>query len=223
MRYLIGIFSFMFFIVAVSCSSAGSSKDGEKKGKETYKTYQEACNAQDFEAAWNFVYELENKSMELDEYDRFIQKNVNSYLAARDYVFNAEVQFLMANGSAEASDRVLFLLNSLPMKGNRLEEGYEGTDARTSIVDGSSFNKDFAWYCESVNSYNSKCLKIMELCIARKNKDLADKVVDLVKETPTSTEGSGFDYVVHYTDSYKKAIKEMYDKAIESGVFESTQ
>ena len=218
MKYLIKLFSFFLMIFAVSCSSNGNSKDGDNKGKEgEYKSYQAACNAQDYEAAWNFVYELENKSMELDEYDRFIQKNVNDYIAARDYVFDSEIQFLLANGSTEASDKVQFLLSSLPMKGKRLEEGYEGTDARTAIVDQSSFNKDFAWYVESVNSYNSKCAKIMELCIARNNKYLADKIVDLVKETPTSSKGSGFDYVVHYTDYDRKSVRDMYEKAVESG------
>lgn len=218
MKQLIKIFSFFLMIFTASCSSNGNSKDGDNKGKEgEYKTYQAACNAQDYEAAWDFVYELENKANELDGYDRFIQKNVNEYTAARDYVFDSEIQFLLANGSVEASDKVLFLLNSLPMKGKRLEEGFEGTDAGTAIVDHSLFNKDFAWYCESVNSYNLKCTKIMGLCIARNNKYLADKIVDLVKETPTSSKASGFDYIVHYTDNDRKAVRDMYEKAVESG------
>lgn len=216
-------------LLLTACGSGGdksnsndNSKDEYKSNsngnsKDEYKTYQEACNAQDFEAAWSFVYELENKSMELDEYERYIQQKVNAYTSARDFVFNAEVQLLLSNGSKEASDRVLYLLNSLPMKGNRLEEGYEGTDARTSIVDGSSFNKDFAWYCESVNSYNKKCRQIMELCVSQNNKYLADKIVKLVKETPSSNKGHGFDYVVHYSNNDINEVKKMYDDAIASG------
>jgi len=185
--------------------------------KRTYKSYQAACRAEDFEEALAFVDELEMKAMELDKYDRYISENVNAYTSARDYVFNAEVQFLLANGSKEASDRVLFLLNSLPMKGKRLEEGYEGTNARSEICDGSAYNKDFAWYCESVNSYNDKCRQIMELCIARGNKYLADKVIDLVKETPTSQDIGGFEHKVHYTDHDRVTIQKMYKQAISRG------
>jgi hypothetical protein len=166
-----------------------------------YNSYQSACRNGDFDAAWAFVDKLEAQSMEFDMNDRYIQQNVSAYTSARDFVFNSEVQILFSNGSTEASDRVVYLLNSLPIKGKRLAEGYKGTDAMTTIVDGSSFNKDFAWYCESVNSYNNKCRQIMELCISQNNKYLADKIVKLVKETPTSNESSGFDYVVHYTNT----------------------
>ena len=59
----------------------------------------------------------------------------------------------------------------------------------------------------------------MELCITQNNKYLADQIVKLVKETPTSSESSGFDYVVHYTNDDIEEVKKMYDEAIESGSF----
>lgn len=206
----------------MACGSS-SPKDKEEKitvtginGKE-YTSYQEACRAEDFEAALKFVDKYETQAMEKDKYDRYISENVEAYQAARDFVFNSESQYLLAIGSTEASDRVVFLLNSLPKKGKALQEGYEGTDARTSIVDQSSFNKDFAWYCDYVYSFNSKCIQIMELCISQNNKYLADKIVGFVKETPTSEKSGGFEYTVHYTNNDKLSIQEMYNEAINSG------
>jgi len=209
-------------IMLAACGSSSSKNEEEKitvtgaNGKE-YTSYQEACRAEDFEAALKFVDKYETQAMEKDEYDRYISENVEAYQAARDFVFNAESQYLLAIGSTEASDRVVFLLNSLPKKGKALQEGYEGNDARTSIVDGSRFNKDFAWYCDYVYSFNSKCIQIMELCISQNNKYLADKIVGLVKETPTSEKSGGFEYTVHYTNNDKLSIQEMYNEAINSG------
>jgi len=222
-------FNYYFFcgialIMLAACGSSSSKNEEEKitvtgaNGKE-YTSYQEACRAEDFEAALKFVDKYETQAREKDEYDRYISENVEAYQAARDFVFNAESQYLLAIGSTEASDRVVFLLNSLPKKGKALQEGYEGTDASTAIVDGSSFNKDFAWYCESVNSYNNKCRQIIELCISQNNKYLADKIVKLVKETPTSNKGSAFEYVVHYTNTDINEVKKMYDEAVKSGAF----
>lgn len=205
------------------CSSNGSN--GNKSitdvdGKK-YASYQEACRDGNFEAALVFVDELEEKAMDF-EYQQYSQQAVSAYITARDYVFNSEMQYLLANGSKEASDRVLFLLNSLPIKGRRLEEGYKGTSIKTEIVDGGiGFNRDFAWYCESVNSYNEKCQRIMELCISQGNKYLADKVVRLVKETPTTSKIKEYsaESIVHYTDQAKVTIQKMYDEAVASGAF----
>ena len=195
-----------------ACSGLSNSKN--------FGTYQEACRANDYEAAWTFVDELEQEAMERDKYDRYIPDNVERYTSARDFVFNAEVQVLMDDGSQEASDRIIFLLNSLPQKGKKLPEGHEGTDARTSICDQSSFNKDFAWYCESIYSYNEKCRQILELCIIQKNKYLAEKIVKLVKKRPTSEDTGVYDKVVVYTDEDIDAIKEKYDDAVAAGDFD---
>jgi len=111
-----------------ACGSSSSKNEEEKisvtgaDGKE-YTSYQEACRAEDFEAALKFVDKYEAQSMEFDEYDRYIQQNVSAYTSARDFVFNSEVQILFSNGSTEASDRVVYLLNSLPIKGKRPNPG----------------------------------------------------------------------------------------------------
>ena len=197
------------------CKPTVTGKDGQE-----YTSYQEACRAGDFEAALIFVDKLEQETVERDKYDRYIPENIERYTSARDYVFYAEVQLLMADGSQEASDRIIFLLNSLPQKGTKLPEGHEGTDARTTICDGSSFNKDFAWFCETIYSYNDKCRQIMELCINQKNKYLAEKIVKLVKKRPTSSEVETYEYVVNYTDEDIDAIKKMFDDAVAAGDFD---
>lgn len=220
MSYIATISIGLYFLTA--CSFKDNPKDIKVTGADgkTYSTYQEACRAGDFDAAWSFIDILDNMvSSNLDKYDRYQQEYVSAYINARDYVFNSEVQFLLSLGNDDASDRIVYLLNSLPIKGKRLEEGHEGDDARTSIVDGSLFDKNFAWFCESVNSFNNKCRQIMELCITQKNKYLAEKIIRLVKETPTSSESYAFRYVVHYTNDDINAVKKMFDEAVKSGAF----
>lgn len=204
--------STMMFVIA--CGNG--SGNGNDNGSTSYATYQEACRANDFEAAWDIVGKLEDKAFEVDEEGFYNDNNIKEYTSARDKVFNSEVQFLMAIGSAEASDRILFLLNSLPMKGKRLNEGYRDTDAGMDLRV-KAYACDFAWYCESVNSYNSKCKAIMELCISRNNKYLADKIVLLVKETPTS-ESDYPCHIVHYLDTDKQIVSEMYNEALSNGL-----
>ena len=188
-------------------------------GKE-YKSYQDACRAGDFDAAWSYVEKIENTAMtKLDKYDRYYREYVDAYTNARDFVFNSEVQVLVSMKNDEASDRVLYLLNSLQMKGTELPEGYVGEDACMEIVDGACRTRDFAWYCESVNSFNKKCIQTMELCISSGNKYLADKVLNIVKKTPISEENDDHKYVVRYSNKDKEKIKEIFDEAVKSGAF----
>ena len=87
-----------------ACGSSSSKNEEEKisvtgaDGKE-YTSYQEACRAEDIEAALKFVDKYEAQSMEFDEYDRYIQQNVIAYTSARDFVFNSEVQILFSNAA----------------------------------------------------------------------------------------------------------------------------
>lgn len=188
-------------------------------GKE-YESYQEACRAGDFDAAWSYVEKLENTAMtKLDKYDRYYREYVDAYINARDFVFNSEVQVLISMKNDDASDRVLYLLNSLQMKGTELPEGYVGEDACMEIVDGACRTRDFAWYCESVNSFNKKCIQTMELSISSGNKYLADKVLNMVKKTPISEKKGYHEYEVRYSNKDKEKIKKLYDEAVKSGAF----
>ena len=208
-------------LVLAFCISACKSKTETGNETKTYATYQDACRNGDFEAALAFVDMYEQEAAKTNHHPQaYITENVERYTSARDFVFNAEAQMLLADGSPEASDRVVFLLNSLPIKGKKLPDGNTVSFISIDIRDGTGFNKDFAWYCESIFSFNEKCRQIMELCVSQKNKYLAEKIVKLVKKRPVANEKDFYTFQISYTDDDINEVKKMFDDAVASGDFD---
>ena len=85
----------------MACGSS-SSKSGEKvsvtssEGKE-YESYEEACHAQDYEAAHKFLTAMKKAGS-------------SDYEEAREYVFSKEALYLIAMNDETSTKRLFFLL-----------------------------------------------------------------------------------------------------------------
>lgn len=73
------------------------TESSENKPQTKYDNYQEACHAQDFEAAHKMIAAMKNSG----DYD---------YEEAREYVFNQEALFLIAMNDEVSTKRLFFLL-----------------------------------------------------------------------------------------------------------------
>jgi hypothetical protein len=90
----IGVFAF------VACGgNSGSSSGITVVGSDntTYESYEDACHAQDFDAAHKFLTAM--KKAGSSDYDE-----------AREYVFNQEALFLIAMNDETSTKRLFFLL-----------------------------------------------------------------------------------------------------------------
>jgi len=191
-----------------------------------YKTYQDACRAKDFEGANVFVERLLQEAQDGGDFS----DSWDEYHNAQDYVFDKEVRFLVAEGSEDASNRIIYLLTEIPVEGKKYAEGVY--DMWYGI--GTEYKK----YKEWLPRYNQKCDAVLEIAILQKNKDLARKVLGMYKQNVNNidqvkaykvskkfkydkkNEGCSTAYhYVWYTNEDIEAAKKKYEQAVKDGAF----
>jgi len=186
-----------------------------------YKTYQAACRAGDFEAAHEFVDKLQE--MAEGKNPILYKEEIEKYQAAQDYVFKQEMMYLAADGSEEASNKIIFLLTELPVEGEMLSEGMH------------DFYKVYGnRYKSWVKRYNTKCDEILSLAIQNKNEYLAKKVLGMFKQNMEGETGGHNEKIVvkgktitfdgnhgyvWYTNEDIDAAQKKYNQAVKSGAF----
>ena len=189
-----------------ACGSSSSKNEEEKitvtgaNGKE-YTSYQEACRAEDFEAAHKYLDILYDKYLEgygsASDYQSYgVQDVREKYHAALNAIFKQEMMVLASDGSEQSSDKIVYLLTEIP------EEGSAHPDGRyswTQISEGCDDAKEHVTYCKWVTNYNSLCTQILDLAISQENQYLAKKVIKMYKQN-----------VINEEDAYKKENSDDY-------------
>lgn len=149
-------------LLLVACGGSSSIKVTGQNGA-VYKSYQEACEANDFEAAHRFANEL-------DSYDAY------------DYVFQKEAMYLLSLDDRQAEKRLIILLSEQPT-------GRIRHDGRCDFVTMMSIdldNKDFVktltkQYQSSIDekSFN----KLYDYLTSQENDNNLELLMDLAKRT----------------------------------------
>lgn len=188
--------------------------------------YREACRKLDFEAAHKILDKMTTKNSWWD--GRTPEKDI---IAATDYIFNAETLYLTSQNTEEANTRVVYLLSELPIEGRADSEGTE-----IDISDDMSDDGGFKAYKSYVNRFNSKCLSILNTAISVGNKEVAEKIISMIKDDASTItkkkKGDVYhlsngkdDYneyntdYVHYTTESKDKAKKLYEQAVKEGKF----
>lgn len=193
-------YSILLCLGIISLTSCGGSD----------KDYIEACNARDFETAHKILNQYredytEALSENLDnsyrrkEYDAAQQK----YYKAFDYIYQHEVQLIMAEATEEECEgKITFLLQSIPAEGEKNERGGWSVDS----------NKRFKAYLIWSQHYNSLCNNILTLAINRKNQKLARFILmQFVEDDFEDGE---------YKSIERNKAKQKYQEAVDLGMFE---
>lgn len=184
------------FVMTILFGCGGSSSKESSEGSSitgldgiVYESYREACRAGDFEAAHKFL----DRMKEENEYWTKVEE-------AEDYIFNYEVNALVAQNSVEANNRVIYLLNEIPINGIKCPTG---TDLRVNAHSG---------YGNSCGRFNIKLNKIMEIAISLDNQDIAKKILPLYKEDEI-VKGDWRKIISAYTYDSKEAAQRKYNEA----------
>lgn len=158
-----------------SCGSSSSSKSKEAKediitvtsadGQE-YTSYQEACAANDFEAAHRYLTKMENMKAE-------------GYSNAKQYVFKKEALYLMSIGDDDAKKRIIYLL----------KEDENDKEIISMLIELAVVNDDAEFAITLVNQYNDGAIdnpSIISYFISKNSKHYSDIVLgNLPKITVT--------------------------------------
>lgn len=193
-------YSILLCLGIISLTSCGRSD----------KDYIEACNARDFETAHKILNQYRedytealsedlDKSYRRKKYDAAQQE----YYKAFDYIYQHEVQLIMAEATEEECEgKITFLLQSIPVEGEKNERGGWNFDSM----------KRFYAYLIWSQHYNSLCNNILTLAINRKNQKLARFI--LMQYVEDDFEDG------EYKSIERNKAEQKYQEAVNLGMFE---
>ncbi len=204
----VNIISFLLVILTVSCTSNGNKDEshgnysGENQEKD-FKTYKEACEAQDFETARDFMSVLHDNYLKLlaegqhsfSSYSASEAKKAEGqYYKAFDYIYNSEIQFILTNFDGnDCKDKLVFLLNEITEVGEKAPEGL--CRYYDACVD--DYNISLGAYIEWTRHYNHLLDRTLSLAINRDNKDVAKEVLSYFVKNVKVTKGDSDGIVVN--------------------------
>jgi hypothetical protein len=188
MRKVLKIFGVLLLLGCVvrvfdkcSCSSSGGTVVKDKDGKEVTvyigdpKSYVDAVKDQDFVLAHNILDELYAEYLaEYNKSKHFSMHYDQKFWTAANYIYNAEMDYLLPQNDAEANRRVVFTLVQINPIGDEPIDGhtYSGYDDNMGRYDA---------YVNFVAEYNKLCSKIIELALFYHNSDVATQVLKEIK------------------------------------------
>lgn len=196
-----GIRFFVCCIAVFAVTSCGNKTVKGADGTE-YVSYQDACRNNDFVAAYRII-EL-NDGKEED----------------KDYVFNAEMLYLVSLNTKEASNRVLYLLAEYNIPGVPPVIGSE-----IDVTLRPSEYENFRDYIDGIARFNHRCNAVLDLAISQGNEKLAKDVIKLYKksyETEKVEKLIGYNIkILDYSDVDKENAIIKLEEAINEGAFEN--
>ena len=238
----------LFFCICLTCiwscgfKTSLNEQDDEQfsvkgtDGKE-YDSYQQACRAEDFNAAHEFVDVLR------DKYNKSLGETVgshsfagiedlkiveNKYFSALEYVYNQEIMALYSSGDFQSANRIVYLLNEFPMEGTVPQEGlidyYEALDEY-------SHGQMRVAYTRSVDCFNRLCNKVLDLAISQGDEEFANKILKLYKMNVKTTPGDhglkvngvvvdGSHGYVQFLNTDRELAEKKIEEAKKSGAFQ---
>ncbi len=200
-------------------------------GKE-YSSYRAACSNGDFDAAREFVEKMKVIKTAAESNDDDTKRSAleKSISEAEEYIFSSELNALASMNDPQATTRIILILNEYKVEGTPVTEGTViGNDCyinREDYAEGK--NDDYKKYMQGVSKFNLKCDRILDIAIACGNKDLAEKILRLIRQDATfyykpsssSPEDENYkDVYAHYTNESQNAAKKKYEEAVRDGVF----
>ena len=226
-------------LLLTACGSSSPKNEEEEKitvtgadGKE-YTSYQEACKDGDFEAARSFLNAYHEKYVEAQSTGVTLKKAEGKYFQAFDFIYKSEIQYLLSESDAEeCKDKILFILEEIPVEGEKFPEGlcdFEIVCRGDWGNEGIPLDAYIVW----TQHYNRLCNNILTLAINRKNRSLAQSIllqyVDNVEAIKGDSDGylkvngvkvDGNHGYIKYTSEDRDSAKKKYDDAVKSGAFD---
>lgn len=231
--------------VAIALATSGCSSNGSQKTSDNQETkkfqdasiYKNACKELDFETAREYMSELHqiyidalSKPMFLEDENKEAKKKAeNKYYEAFDYIYKAEIQYLLSEfDEDECVDKLAFFMEDIPIEGEKVPAGL--CDFRMACrgdfgEEGVPLDAYIVW----TEHYNRLCNTILSLSINRNYPKLAKfalmQFVDNV-EAHKGGDGVKIDGVkvdgnhgyIKYTSTDRDAAKKKYNEAVKMGL-----
>lgn len=189
-----------------------------------YGSYQDACKANDFEAAHKILDEIYDdfqdtwrsnyEGMSYENNKRAtIESAAAKYSQAASYVLCAEARYIISNNAEESLDRIAYLFNEIRIMGEKSDhyapDGVEKYQQECAKVD---------CYKQTVKYNNELCDVVLNLAILHHNKPLAELALSYYREN-----GRVFDRfycIMEWTYEDREKALARYEEAMKEGKFD---
>ena len=208
-----------------SCIGCGSGDSGVSDSGFLVENdnYKEACKDGAFEDAHEKLEKIHETfvSTSIDS-DDYLAK-AREYFSALEYIYKAEIQYIVTNMDDEAcKDKLTFLLTEIPIDGQKPDESFKIYEERFKEGDNDEegYPKLYKVYGYYVISHNHLLDHALTLAINRKYKKLAESILIQYIDDLDFVKGADWYYRAVYSRSSYNAAKEKYDQAVSMQLFE---
>lgn len=164
--------------------------------------YINAVNDNDFEKAHKILDNLYANYLQYPDGESSAQK----YWTAAEYIYKAEMQWLLPQHDAEADRRLIYTLDSFNPVG--LEPVANYNYGRSEYSDK---HRQFSGYCRFAEEYNKLCVELIKISLRNDNLSLAELTLGTMKNCYIKeSSGESYRYVPNNAD--KDRAKALIDK-----------
>lgn len=188
-------------LVGIISELSSCSGNGQAKKKST-DSYIEAVENEDFTEAHNILNNL------LADYIRYsddwdVDKYGNKFWNAANYIYKAEMQYLLPQNDPEAEKRLLYTIDDFTPIGEAPE-----ADHVYGLSEHNGHYKEFKAYINFATGYNKLCLEMIKIALRNNKVDFAEDVLNSMKTNyHKSEQNSNYTYTIN--DRAKEEGKKM--------------
>lgn len=188
---LVGIFSEIS-----SCSDKGQVK------KKSTDSYIEAVQNENFTEAHQILNNLLADYISMsDNYN--VDKYGNKFWNAANYIYKAEMQYLLPQNDPEADKRLLYTLDDFTPIGEAPE-----ADHVYGLSEHNDHCKEFEAYINFATGYNKLCLEMIKIALRNDKVDFAEDVLNSMKTNYHKSE-EHYNYTYTINDRAKEEGRKM--------------
>ena len=163
------------------------------------KAYIEAVNNNDYEKAHQILDNLYAEYLQYPDGETSAQK----YWTAAEYIYKAEMQWLLPQHDTEADRRLIYTLDAFNSVGLEPVGNYV-----YGLSEHNNKYKQFNGYCRFAEEYNKLCTELIKISLRNDNLSLAELTLSTMKNCYIKeNEGDTYTYVLNNAD--KERAKEL--------------
>ena len=235
-NYSLAIYCLIMCVLVACGNSSDSTSSNSSNDSSKYRDYRDGVKDLDFESARDTLNTYRMEYLKFQSKNGIIHKDERKeaelkYYNAFDYIYKMETQYLLSEFEGdECKDKIMFLLEEIPIEGEKCPEGlcdYDIACRGTWGDEGIPLDAYIVW----TQHFNRLCSNILSLSINRKNQKLAKLILQNFVENVEVTAGGdvkidgvfvdGNHGYIKYTKDDYNAAKKKYDEAVASGAFDN--
>lgn len=177
--------------LAVGAIADTCSRSEQQDGNSAYD-YIQAVNNQDYQKAHEILDYLYANYLEYPNGD----KSRRRYWTAADYIYKAEMQWLLTQNDPEADRRLIYTLDAMSPPGIEPVENYG-----YSLNEYNRQYDKFNAYCSFAEEFNKLCFELIKISLRTDNLSLAETALASMKVCYIKNNKDGsYIYEPNYTD-----------------------